>query len=282
MNNSVMKFTIMCAAAMISVSTFAAGINLKGSGKVITRTQPVAAYDAIEASRAVRVIVEERTGGDAIIEADDNAMQYVKVEVDGGTLKVGFDKRVNGVSDIHVKVRVPYCEGLNSLDASSAASIVVEPTIKGESLTVDAGSAAHVDFAKAEVTRCAIDVSSAAKVSGAVKSDRCEVEASSASNTELAMLTMACTVETSSASKVVLSGEAGIASLDVSSASKIDASELNARKASADVSSGASIKVNSSRELDAKASSGGSIRYKGPSTLALTSTTSSGGSVSRQ
>lgn len=263
MNNSVMKFTIMCAAAMISVSTFAAGINLKGSGKVITRTQPVAAYDAIEASRAVRVIVEERTGGDAIIEADDNAMQYVKVEVDGGTLKVGFDKRVNGVSDIHVKVRVPYCEGLNSLDASSAASIVVEPTIKGESLTVDAGSAAHVDFAKAEVTRCAIDVSSAAKVSGAVKSDRCEVEASSASNTELAMLTMACTVETSSASK-------------------IDASELNARKASADVSSGASIKVNSSRELDAKASSGGSIRYKGPSTLALTQTTSSGGSVSRQ
>ena len=244
MNNSVMKFTIMCAAAMISVSTFAAGINLKGSGKVITRTQPVAAYDAIEASRAVRVIVEERTGGDAIIEADDNTMQY-------------------GVSDIHVKVRVPYCEGLNSLDASSAASIVVEPTINGESLTIDAGSAGNISFTKAEVTRCAIDVSSAAKVSGAVKSDRCEVEASSASNTELAMLTMACTVETSSASK-------------------IDASELNARKASADVSSGASIKVNSSRELDAKASSGGSIRYKGPSTLALTQTTSSGGSVSRQ
>ena len=204
------------------------------------------------------------------------------MEVDGGTLKIGFDKRVNGVSGIHVKVRVPYCEGLNSLDASSAASIVVEPTINGESLTIDAGSAGNISFTKAEVTRCAIDVSSAAKVSGAVKSDRCEVEASSASNTELAMLTMACTVETSSASKVVLSGEAGIASLDASSASKIDASELNARKASADVSSGASIKVNSSRELDAKASSGGSIRYKGPSTLALTQTTSSGGSVSRQ
>ena len=282
MNNSVMKFTIMCAAAMISVSTFAAGINLKGSGKVITRTQPVAAYDAIEASRAVRVIVEERTGGDAIIEADDNAMQYVKVEVDGGTLKVGFDKRVNGVSDIHVKVRVPYCEGLNSLDASSAASIVVEPTIKGESLTVDAGSAAHVDFAKAEVTRCAIDVSSAAKVSGAVKSDRCEVEASSASNTELAMLTMACTVETSSASKVVLSGEAGIASLDASSASKIDASELNAGMGWAAVSSGECFTVISARGLAANAGWGGATRYKGPSTLALTSTTSSGGSVSRQ
>lgn len=279
MNSRIIKLTAMCAAAMISASAFAAGINLKGNGRTVTRTRPVAAYEAIDASRAVYVVVEDRKGGDAIIEADANVMQYVVVEVSDGTLKIGFDKRVNEVSNVNVKVRVPYSDGLNSLEVSSAAKIHVEPAIKGDRLTVDAGSAGSVSIAKAEVERCSIDVSSAAKVTGAIKADRCEVETSSASNTELAMLAVTCTVESSSASKVTLSGEAGAVSFDASSASKIDAGELNARKASADASSGANIKVNSLRELDAKASSGGSIRYRGSADLALTSRASSGGSI---
>ena len=264
---------------MISASAFAAGINLNGNGKIITRTQSIAAYDGIKASRAIRVVVDDRTDGDAIIKADDNVMQYVVVENDGGTLRVGFDKRVNGVSNINVEVHVPYCARLNSLDASSAAKIEVRTPIKNDKLSVDASSAAHINFVKADVTRCEIEVSSAATVTGAVKTDDCSIDTSSASKAEVAMLAVTCAVETSSASKVTLSGEAGAISLDASSASKIDAGSLTAINASADVSSGANITVNSSDKLDARASSGGSIRYKGSSTLSSTSKASSGGSI---
>lgn len=279
MNNSVIRFTAICAAVMISASTFAAGINIKGNGKIITRTQPIAAYDEIRASRAVHVIVEDRTDGDAVIKADDNVMQYVVVKNDNGTLRVGFDDRVNGVSNINVEVRIPHCKRLRSLDASSAAKIEVKPTIKGDELQVDASSAANVNFTKADVKRCEIEAGSAATVTGAVKADECEVDTSSASKVELAMLAVTCTVEASSASRATLSGEAGAVSLDASSAAKIDAEDLNAVRASTEASSGASISVNSSDKLDARASSGGSVRYKGNAELTTASKSSSGGSI---
>ena len=279
MNNSVIRFTAICAAVMISASTFAAGINIKGNGKIITRTQPIAAYDEIKASRAVHVIVEDRTDGDAVIKADDNLMQYVVVKNDNGTLCVGLDDRVNGVSNINVEVRIPHCKRLRSLDASSAAKIEVKPTIKGNELQVDASSMANVNFTKADVKRCEIETSSAATVTGAVKADKCEVDTSSASKVELAMLAMTCTVEASSASNATLSGEAGAVSLDASSAANIDAEDLNAVRASTEASSGASISVNSSDKLDAQASSGGSIRYKDHAELTTALKSSIGGSI---
>lgn len=281
MNSSIIKFTAMCAAAMISASAFAAGVNIKGNGKIITRTQSVAAYDGIKVSRAIRVVVDDRTEGDAIIKADDNVMQYVVVENDRGTLVVGFDKRVNGVSNVNVEVHIPYCGRLSSLDASSASKIEVKTPIKGDRLSVDASSAAHINFVRADVGRCEIEVSSAASVTGAVKADNCEVDTSSASKAELALLAVTCTVETSSASKVTLNGEAGAVSFDAGSASKIDAGDLVAKSASAEASSGAGISVNSSDKLDARASSGGSIRYRGSSALSVSSRASSGGSISK-
>lgn len=278
MNTSVIKFTALCAAAILSFTTASAQKHIKGSGNIITRTMRIGSYDKIEANRSVRVVVEDRTDDKVVIKADDNVMPYVKVYIDDKTLNVTVDNKVRELTNITVDVTVPYDKRLRSLEVTGAAQIDAKATIECDELEIEATAAGKITFTKADVRRCGIETTSASYVAGAVKADLCSVDTSSASKTELALLAVTCAVDSSSASNVILSGEAGAVSLDASSAAKIDAEALVSRKASADVSSGARIKVNCTESLAADASSGGSIHYKGGARLSLMEA-SSGGSV---
>ena len=112
-----------------------------GSGKIITRSVSISDYTKIEASRAVKVVIEERRGNEAVIKADDNIMPYVIVKVDGGTLFIGIDNEIKSLNNVSVTVSVPNNGDITAIDASSASSVVVEPEIKGSSLAVGISSA---------------------------------------------------------------------------------------------------------------------------------------------
>lgn len=280
MKNTIVMITAACAAMMLSFTAPAAETNIKGSGRIISRTQRIDnSYTAIDASRAVRVVMEDRAGDEVTIKADDNVMPYVVCKVEGKTLKAGIDGKFNSVSNITVEIIVPRNTRLQSLDASSASTIDIRCDIEGDKLLVDAGSAAKIRFAKADVNSCDIEVSSAATVSGAVKADACVIDTGSAAKATIALLAVKCSVDAGSASKVELSGEAGMLIVDSGSAAKVDAESLNARNVSVDASSGSSVKVNCLKKLNADASSGASVRYKGDCSTSIDK--SSGGSVKR-
>lgn len=253
-----------------------------GSGKIITRSVSISDYTKIEASRAVKVVVEERRGNEAVIKADDNIMPYVIVKVEGGILKVGIDNDIKSLNNISVTVSVPYKSGLSSIDASSASSVVVEPEIKSGSLAVDISSAAKVNIAKSDVGTCTVNVSSAGKIEGAIKADKCTIELNSAADTDLALLAVECSVSASSAANACLSGEAGNIEIETSSAAKVDALGLNARNAEVDASSGSTIRITCSKSIAAEASSGGSVKYAAKGSLTSEeNNVSSGGSVKK-
>lgn len=297
MKNTILSIATMLAATVMTVSACTATAHtavtatdmsipsdarITGSGNIITRRVNIADFSRIETSRAVHLVVEKRSGREAIIEADDNIMPYVIVEVDGGCLTVSIDNEIKSLNDVTVKVTVPSDGNISAISASSASKVTVQAEIKTPKLMLDASSAANINITKSDVGTCSIDASSAANVEGAIKADNCVIDMSSASDVNVALLAVKCDVTATSAASATLSGEAGDIEITVSSAAKVDAMDLNARNADVSASSGGSIKITCMKSIDASASSGGSVKYaaKGDLDPELRHT-SSGGSVKK-
>ena len=66
---------------------------IKGSGNLITRTVAVGNFHTIDASRGVKVLLTDEPG-DIEICADDNLIEYVRVGIDGGELKITVAPRI--------------------------------------------------------------------------------------------------------------------------------------------------------------------------------------------
>ncbi len=295
MKNTILSIATMLAATAMTVSACTATAHtavtstdmsipsdarITGSGNIITRRVNIADFSRIETSRAVHLVVEKRSGREAIIEADDNIMPYVIVEVDGGCLNVGIDDDIKSLNDVTVKVTVPSDGNISAISASSASKVTVQAEIKTPKLMLDASSAANINITKSDVGTCSIDASSAANVEGAIKADNCVIDMSSASDVNVALLAVKCDVTATSAASATLSGEAGDIEITVSSAAKVDAMDLNARNADVSASSGGSIKITCMKSIDASASSGGSVKYAAKGDLdSELKHTSSGGSV---
>ena len=253
---------------------------ITGSGNIITKSIPaIDSYDAIKASRGIHVVMNESEGEKIVINADDNIMPYVVVRKEGNSLRIGIDENIKSINNVKVQVVLPKNQNINELQVASAASIKINPTIKGRSLSLDAASAGNINIAKADVDFFDADASSAAKISGTVKSNDCYVDASSAADIDLTILAVQCDSNASSAAKITLNGETASFEGDASSAAKIIAKGLAVAVADASASSGAKISVNALKKLEAKASSGGVVTYVHNNDLEKHISQSSGGRV---
>lgn len=254
---------------------------ITGSGNIITKTIPaIDSYDAIKASRGIHVVMNESEGDKIVINADDNVMPYVVVRKEGNSLRIGIDENIKSINNLKVQVVLPKNQNINELQVASAASIKINATIKGRSLSLDAASAGNINIAKADVDFFDADASSAAKISGTVKSNDCYVDASSAADIDLTILAVQCDSNASSAAKITLNGETASFEGDASSAAKIIAKGLAVRAmADASASSGAKISINALKKLEAKASSGGVVAYVHNNNLEKHISQSSGGRV---
>ena len=256
-----MKKLMMALLAMMAVlfGTTACGgsifgqTRIKGSGNLITRTVAVGNFHTIDASRGVKVLLTDEPG-DIEICADDNLIEYVRVGIDGGELKITVAPRIHAVPSEQILVRVPYNGNIRKLEASSAAKIVAKTLFTGRMLEIEASSAAR----DAQVETCEIDASSSAKVVAQIDADRLEADASSASS-------------------ILLQGAVQKAVFEASSAASIDARKLIVHFCEAKASSAADIRVYCEQALQSRTSSAGSVSYAGP--CSVSSVNTSGGST---
>ena len=252
--------------AMFSVSAYVVcvaaplfGKSIKGSGNIVTRTLPAPDFNAVDASRAVKVVISAEAS-DIRIEADDNLIDLVVAETKGKTLIVTLDQKVNNIQNADITVTIPANGGnIRSLKASSASKITSDVTLRADKFLFDASSAAKIDVS--------------------IKAQSCAVAASSASKINASVDAVSCSVEASSASKITLKGSAAKCTADLSSASKLSAGEFVVAECSVNTSSAAKAVVNCTERLHADASSGSSIRYSGDCRTSINK--SSGGSVGR-
>ncbi len=141
---------------------------LKGSGKMITRTMEAPEFNGIHASRDVQVVLSA-TADKITVTADDNLMQYVKVDVEQGTLVATMDlreKRLYSISNIHITVTVPARSNLQLLKASSDANILGETQLKSDKIRLEASSDGKITL-RGAAGQCSVDVSSDGRLEAA-------------------------------------------------------------------------------------------------------------------
>ncbi|MBC6995619.1 head GIN domain-containing protein [Neolewinella lacunae] len=195
---------------------------VKGNGEVTTDSRDLKNFTGISACCNLRV--ELRQGGyDVRVEAESNLQEYIRTEVSGGRLEIGFARNTNiqAQRDIVVYVTLPE---LDYLSASSSSEIVTKTAFTGEDLEIGVSSAASIkaEFSGREVRA---DASSGARIELAGRADRIRAEASSGAG--------------------------------------VRAGEFSTKIARASASSGGGVTVNASEEVEGEASSGGSVRYRG-------------------
>ncbi|MEM9929747.1 MAG: head GIN domain-containing protein [Bacteroidota bacterium] len=214
---------ILAFTAGVSAQNWGKSKRIKGNGDVKTETRDVSSFSGIQACCSFKVEVRKGSPG-VKVEAESNLIEYVKTEVSGGRLSIGFTGNVNISNQRPIRVYV----SMNDLDyvkASSSSKIAFKDAFRGDDLQVRVSSSADIldlDFTGNEI----------------------RLDASSSGTIELA-------------------GSGSSIRAKSSSSSRIRASECRVKRARAAASSSGSIRLNVTERLDADASSGASIRYVG-------------------
>ena len=174
---------------------------LRGSGNIITRTMDTPKFNGIKASCDVQVTLSA-TADKITISADDNLMQYVKVEVDEGTLVATMDtggENFRNVSNLHISVTVPVQDNLLLLKASSDAGIASAATLRTNTIRIQASSDGTIDLSSiAASSLCDLSASSDGKIAAKVQAPQCKVSAHSDGRIDLTGSTDQCTANVSS------------------------------------------------------------------------------------
>lgn len=255
---------------------------LKGSGHLVTRTFDASRFDGVYASNTAEVTIVKGSGP-ITIEADDNVMEYARVKVEKGRLRIKLDtdKRYDGFKNVTFRVTVPSDDRLKELKVSGAAKIVAEPVLTADDIELDASGAAKL-VAMVACKSCEIDVSGAAKAEIGGKIGACEAEASGASNLKFVARTAVCALKASGAAKITAVGAADKCEISASGAATIDASEFVAAHCDAGASGSGKASVDCTQRLTAQASGAGKIVYKSREGLRVTASKSGAGSVTER
>ena len=271
-------FSTLCTITFVQGAT-RKDVNSDEHEVVVEARRSAMNFDEIEVSRAVRLIVEERTTGNIIIRAPRSVMPYLSLRVSGGTLYATILSGAPALrsSNVVAEVYVPYNGRIKDISASSAAKVIVRPTLSCTELDLDASSAAMIDV-KAGAREVSIDASGASTIKAQLAADEVDVELSGASVAHLSGQVQSFEVDMSGASTLrAAKMRASHLALECSSASKAVAMGIRCNVQSSGASN---VEVEALQYLEASASGASSITYSGDCQMNIISNT--GASVIRK
>ena len=183
-----LSFTLICVTAFAQgEDNTKTGIVLENRDKItIEARRSSMNFDEIEASHALRLVVEERTTGNIIVRAPQSIMPYVSLKVSDGTLHATLlpGVPVSRNSNVVAEIYLPYNGRIKEISTSSAARVIVKPTISCEDLDLEASGASVIEI-KASVKECSIDASGASTIKADITATEFDMELSGASTATL-------------------------------------------------------------------------------------------------
>ena len=241
------------------------------SKNYITQKVKVEHFEGISTSSSIDVKYTQTNGStDVEVYAPDNLMEYVKLEVEGGMLKIYFyseetGKSINvkGKHDTEVRISAP---AVHALRASSAGDILLMNGLQcEEEVSLEASSAGDIKGGNILCKTLVTEASSSGDIElEAVECTSLVTEASSASDISINNVKAeTVSVEASSSGDVSLAGVCRSAKFESSSAGDIEADELKAEHVIAKASSSGDVTCHATESLEVSISSAGNVSYKG-------------------
>lgn len=170
---------------------------VRGNGNIQSETRDIRGFKSVDVSGVFQVEIVAQKDFGVQVEADENLLQYITTEVDGGVLVITTSKGIKSSNGLKVRISTPDVENL------------------------EVSGAAKVSVADLKNSFVRINASGASKVALAGETDKLTVDVSGASNIDAENLkTRAATVDASGASKVAVSATESVRG-DASGASRI-------------------------------------------------------------
>ena len=217
------------------------------SSKVINRNSEernVGKFTGIKVSSGIKVNLTQGNKQEVRIETDQDKLQYIATEVQGGILNIYVKNPSNknlNFNKIFVNVMAPE---INEISTVAGSNLTVLNTLNADKINLEStsGSLLNGDF---NITNTAnLLVTSGANLNANVKSKQLNFEGTSGST-------------------AVINGNVAQVNFELTSAANCNAQNLVAENATAKVTSAGNLSINVTGNLRAEASSGGKIRYKG-------------------
>lgn len=114
---------------------------IKGNGNIVTENRNLSSFSGIHVGGAFDVVIQKGNSHKVEIEADENLMSHIKMEVKGNTLKINMDGWVQKVNKLSLVITT---KELNHLRAGGATDVEVMDVFSSDEFELDASGASDV------------------------------------------------------------------------------------------------------------------------------------------
>lgn len=219
------KIICFSAIALLLVSQYSCdGQRINGSGNVTTETRSVGDYEKVVLKGAMDIEFTQGPAQPAVIEAEDNIIQYVRLELHGNELVVDLKDHVSVKTHNGIKIKLT-APDVNYLSLAGSGNIHITNTLENH------------DGVR-------LKLSGSGNIDGAVNSP--EVEASSAGS-----------------GNIKLSGETKDLEISLAGSGNFEGGDLHSENAEISIAGSGNVDVHASVKLEAKIAGSGDVRYKG-------------------
>jgi len=228
MHKSRLLLVDLLLVAILTVTACNASVRvIQGSGNVITETRPVSNFDRIALSGSGKVILTQGGSESLSIETDDNVMEHVKSEVEGGTLKLGLVTGVQTGVNIQSTSRLVFFVGVDDLTG----------------LTISGSGEVESDM---------------------IKTDRLDTTVSGSGEVQIVELAAGeVKVEIDGSGEIDLTGDAAAQDVTISGSGKYLGGDLCSVSVNVSIGGSGNATVCATETLDAKVNGSGSVNYYG-------------------
>ncbi len=219
------------------------GPMVKGSGNVITESRDATEdFSKLTARGSVNIFLKKGDNQKIDIEAEDNIMPLVIVEIKNGELIARTEGSMSTKKGVNIYITY---KDLYSITSSGSTDVKVESNLSGKSISLSSSGSSDL-------------------IVDSIDTDNLEVKSSGSSDIIIKqVLTNNLLASLSGASDVRITGKATNLKASTSGSSDLYASDLSATTADLSSSGSSDIKARVSDKLTAKASGSSDIYYRG-------------------
>jgi len=175
----------------------------RGNGNIQTETRDISGFKGVDVSGVFEVEIVAQKDFGVQVEADENLLQYIRTEVDGGVLEISTSKRIKSSSGLKVRISAPDIE---KLEISGAAKVSVAD-LNNAGLELETSGASKINLSGV-TDKLVIDVSGASSIDAEnLKARAATVDASGASKISV-FATQSVRAGASGASRITYTGGA--------------------------------------------------------------------------
>ena len=249
---------VIAALALVAMLAAALGgclyINV-GNGKAVTgsgkiETKEVALEQALTGIRnmgSIDVIIDPSMEGKAVIEGDDNLLEYVKLSQNGdGVLTVDYDDGLNIMFFRQMRVYVPTLDG-GSIETMGSGDIsMAGGTLTGGSFDIRTGGSGDISLA--------------------LEADDVRLSISGSGDMDIAVKSAVLEVESRGSGDIGIGGTVQLMGVSISGSGEFEAARLQAQDADVNLSGSGDAYVTVTGSLTGSVSGSGDLAYSGDPT----------------